>query len=110
MLLQFCHTDSRRTWSQSDLILQYASIFADWELMAEVNNSVYGNPSSLTIHNEKNVKAGECTRCDISSLRKAPRVYLRNFANYRIDFAIPYFNDIVRPPAVARARANKCEE
>ncbi|EZA57638.1 hypothetical protein X777_00738 [Ooceraea biroi] len=28
----------------------------DWELMAEMNNSVYGNPSSLTIHNEKNAK------------------------------------------------------
>ncbi|XP_017794423.1 PREDICTED: lachesin-like, partial [Habropoda laboriosa] len=28
----------------------------DWELMAEMNNSVYGNPSSLTIHNEKNTK------------------------------------------------------
>ncbi|XP_012136838.1 lachesin isoform X2 [Megachile rotundata] len=28
----------------------------DWELMAEMNNSVYGNPSSLTIHNEKSMK------------------------------------------------------
>lgn len=27
--------------------------------MAEMNNSVYGNPSSLTIHNEKNIKAGK---------------------------------------------------
>ncbi|TGZ49746.1 Uncharacterized protein DBV15_01303 [Temnothorax longispinosus] len=28
----------------------------DWEFMAEMNNSVYGNPSSLTIQNEKNIK------------------------------------------------------
>lgn len=28
-------------------------------MMAEMNNSVYGNPSSLTIHNEKNMKSGK---------------------------------------------------
>lgn len=27
--------------------------------MAEMNNSIYGNPSSLTIHNEKNMKSGK---------------------------------------------------
>jgi len=36
----------------------YIFIFADWEFM-EMNNSVYGNPSSLTIHNEKNTKTGK---------------------------------------------------
>ncbi|XP_076750319.1 lachesin isoform X2 [Xylocopa sonorina] len=29
----------------------------DWEAMAEMNNSVYGNPSSLTIQNDRNIRA-----------------------------------------------------
>ncbi|XP_070160236.1 lachesin isoform X3 [Polyergus mexicanus] len=33
----------------------------DWDFMAEMNNSVYGNPSSLTIHNEKNIKTDSAT-------------------------------------------------
>lgn len=36
-----------------------AFTLADWDFMVEMNNSVYGNPSSLTIHNEKNIKTGE---------------------------------------------------
>ncbi|XP_061927853.1 lachesin isoform X6 [Apis cerana] len=40
----------------------------DWELMAEMNNSVYGNPSSLTIHNEKNIKADSAVNMTTTGL------------------------------------------
>ncbi|XP_006560786.2 lachesin isoform X3 [Apis mellifera] len=40
----------------------------DWELMAEMNNSVYGNPSSLTIHNEKNIKADSAVNMTTTEL------------------------------------------
>ncbi|XP_043523687.1 contactin-6-like [Frieseomelitta varia] len=43
----------------------------DWELMAEMNNSVYGNPSSLTIHNEKNVKSGNKFQSNLSEIGKS---------------------------------------
>ncbi|XP_026675546.1 lachesin-like isoform X2 [Ceratina calcarata] len=43
----------------------------DWELMAEMNNSVYGNPSSLTIHNEKNMKSGNKFQSNLSEIGKS---------------------------------------
>ncbi|XP_043795616.1 uncharacterized protein LOC122716524 [Apis laboriosa] len=43
----------------------------DWELMAEMNNSVYGNPSSLTIHNEKNIKAGNKFQRNLNEIGKS---------------------------------------
>ncbi|XP_017763358.1 PREDICTED: contactin-6-like [Eufriesea mexicana] len=43
----------------------------DWELMAEMNNSVYGNPSSLTIHNEKSMKAGNKFQSNLSEIGKS---------------------------------------
>ncbi|XP_015431804.1 PREDICTED: lachesin-like [Dufourea novaeangliae] len=43
----------------------------DWELMAEINNSVYGNPSSLTIHNEKSVKTGNKFQSNLSEIGKS---------------------------------------
>ncbi|XP_076237512.1 lachesin [Calliopsis andreniformis] len=43
----------------------------DWELMAEMNNSVYGNPSSLTIHNEKNTRAGNKFQSNLNEIGKS---------------------------------------
>ncbi|XP_029055041.1 lachesin-like [Osmia bicornis bicornis] len=43
----------------------------DWELMAEMNNSVYGNPSSLTIHNEKGMKSGNKFQSNLSEIGKS---------------------------------------
>ncbi|XP_076222593.1 lachesin [Nomia melanderi] len=43
----------------------------DWELMAEINNSVYGNPSSLTIHNERNTKNGNKFQSSLSEIGKS---------------------------------------
>ncbi|XP_076475383.1 lachesin isoform X2 [Bombus vancouverensis nearcticus] len=43
----------------------------DWELMAEMNNSIYGNPSSLTIHNEKNMKSGNKFQSNLSEIGKS---------------------------------------
>ncbi|XP_076675466.1 lachesin isoform X2 [Andrena cerasifolii] len=43
----------------------------DWELMAELNNSVYGNPSSLTIHNEKSTKTGNKFQSNLSEIGKS---------------------------------------
>ncbi|XP_054000602.1 lachesin-like isoform X1 [Hylaeus anthracinus] len=43
----------------------------DWDLMAEMNNSVYGNPSSLTIHNEKSMKAGNKFQSNLSEIGKS---------------------------------------
>ncbi|KOX74069.1 hypothetical protein WN51_14149 [Melipona quadrifasciata] len=39
--------------------------------MAEMNNSVYGNPSSLTIHNEKNMKSGNKFQSNLSEIGKS---------------------------------------
>ncbi|XP_043261860.1 lachesin [Colletes gigas] len=43
----------------------------DWDMMAELNNSVYGNPSSLTTHNEKNMKAGNKFQSNLSEIGKS---------------------------------------
>ena len=80
--------------------------------MAEMNNSVYGNPSSLTIQNEKNIKTGEYSECIyiyiyiyiyISSFYIIFNVHHRNFANYGIDFVTSHFNEVVHSSAVTRA-------
>ncbi|KAH0946548.1 hypothetical protein HN011_002630, partial [Eciton burchellii] len=42
----------------------------DWEFM-EMNNSVYGNPSSLTIHNEKNTKTGTKFQSNLNEIGKS---------------------------------------
>ncbi|XP_014487307.1 PREDICTED: lachesin-like isoform X2 [Dinoponera quadriceps] len=42
----------------------------DWELM-EMNNSVYGNPSSLTIHNERNIKTGTKFQSNLNEIGKS---------------------------------------
>lgn len=55
-----CTCMNRVILGRLNLIFQCTFTLADWELMAEMNNSVYGNPSSLTIHNERNIKTGEC--------------------------------------------------
>ncbi|XP_048513668.1 neurotrimin-like [Athalia rosae] len=43
----------------------------DWESMAELNNSVYGNPSSLTIHNEKGAKIGSKFQSNLNEIDKS---------------------------------------
>lgn len=43
----------------------------DWEFMAEMNNSVYGNPSSLTIQNEKNIKTGTKFQSNLNDIGKS---------------------------------------
>ncbi|KYN18557.1 hypothetical protein ALC57_09237 [Trachymyrmex cornetzi] len=43
----------------------------DWEFMAEMNNSVYGNPSSLTIQNEKNIKTGTKFQSNLNEIGKS---------------------------------------
>lgn len=90
-----------------NLILQCAFTFADWEF-TEMNNSVYGNPSSLTIQNEKNIKTGECSK-RISSFYIISSVHHRNFANYGIDSAISHFNVVMQSSPVTRAytKSNK---
>lgn len=43
----------------------------DWEFTGEMNNSVYGNPSSLTIHNEKNTKPGTKFQSNLNEIGKS---------------------------------------
>ncbi|XP_078036509.1 lachesin [Augochlora pura] len=43
----------------------------DWDQMAEINNSVYGNPSSLTIHNEKGAKSGNKFQSNLNEIGKS---------------------------------------
>ncbi|XP_076289986.1 lachesin [Lasioglossum baleicum] len=43
----------------------------DWEHTAEINNSVYGNPSSLTIHNEKGTKSGNKFESNLNEIGKS---------------------------------------
>lgn len=46
--------------------------------MAEMNNSVYGNPSSLTIHNEKNIKAGKIISWIVRIIIRANVIEIRD--------------------------------
>ncbi|XP_023290707.1 lachesin [Orussus abietinus] len=43
----------------------------EWETLAEMNNSVYGNPSSLTIHNEKSMKTGSQFQSNLNEIGKS---------------------------------------
>ncbi|XP_046435480.1 neurotrimin-like isoform X1 [Neodiprion virginianus] len=43
----------------------------DWDSTAELNNSVYGNPSSLTIHNEKGAKVGSKFQSNLNEIDKS---------------------------------------
>lgn len=43
-----------------------------------MNNSVYGNPSSLTIHNEKNIKAGKIISWIVRIIIRANAIEIRD--------------------------------
>ncbi|KAL6254591.1 hypothetical protein P5V15_014643 [Pogonomyrmex californicus] len=43
----------------------------NWDIMAEMNNSVYGNPSSLTIQNEKSIKTGTKFQSNLNEIGKS---------------------------------------
>lgn len=79
-----------------NLIFQCAFTFTDWEFMAEMNNSVYGNPSSLTIQNEKNIKTGEYSKRYIFSFYVISNVHHLNFVDYGIDSATSHFNEVTQ--------------
>ncbi|KAL2731287.1 lachesin-like isoform X5 [Vespula squamosa] len=45
--------------------------FYHWETITELNNSVYANPNSLTIHNEKNMKTSNKFQSNINEIGKS---------------------------------------
>lgn len=61
--------------------------------MAEMNNSVYGNPSSLTIHNEKNIKTGEYS---LGERERAIYLFLYFFFNNAFNVRILQITKLTR--------------
>lgn len=50
----FTTIKNKKTKFQLSIILKVNfSYVSEWEILTEMNNSVYGNPSSLTIQNDK---------------------------------------------------------